>query len=209
MDQIPGHQRRGFVQPAIRPAWPAHRGLPVPESALVALPYRTLDIADLLMDFCKAQQIGRCLARTGFFLACGFPFDFRTWRQDAAVGRADQDALRFGENLTQMGQRLGEFSGIDFSIKGAAITFVGWYFILDPGNFSRALVNFTAVMVIACPCALGLATPTSIMVGTGKGAEHGILIKSAEHLENAYRLNTIVLDKTGTITKGKPEVTDI
>ncbi len=102
----------------------------------------------------------------------------------------------------------GIFTPIVIAI--AIATFVVW-FVAAPEDvrFSMALVNFVSVLIIACPCALGLATPTAIMVGTGRGAENGILIKGGESLETAHRIQTVVLDKTGTITEGKPAMTDV
>lgn len=91
----------------------------------------------------------------------------------------------------------------------AVIAFLVWYFWITPGEFASALEIAIAILVIACPCALGLATPTSIMAGSGRAAELGVLFKGGEHLESTHKIDAIILDKTGTVTKGKPELTDV
>ncbi|AWD66752.1 heavy metal translocating P-type ATPase [Priestia sp. JSM ZJ58] len=109
-------------------------------------------------------------------------------------------------------QRLADYiSGIFVPIVVgiALLTFFVWYIWIVPGEFAPALEKLIAVLVIACPCALGLATPTSIMAGSGRAAEFGILFKGGEHLEATHKIDTILLDKTGTVTNGTPELTDV
>ncbi len=124
----------------------------------------------------------------------------------AQIIRLVEDAQGSKAPIAQMADIVsGYFVPVVFII--AAISAVLWY--VSGQSLVFALTTFIAVLVIACPCALGLATPTAIMVGTGKGAEHGVLIKGGEALETAHKVKTIVFDKTGTITEGRPEVTDI
>lgn len=120
--------------------------------------------------------------------------------------RLIEDAQNSKAPIQALADRISSWF-VPFVILFATVTFIVWFFVLG-SSFLFALMAFTAVMVIACPCALGLATPTAIMVGTGKGAEHGMLIKGGEPLQAAKSINTMVFDKTGTLTYGKPVVTD-
>ncbi|HEX8393990.1 MAG TPA: heavy metal translocating P-type ATPase [Longimicrobium sp.] len=153
------------------------------------------------------EVFGGTLNRTG-----SFRFTATRVGRDTAlqrIVRMVQDAQGSRAPIARMADVIsGVFTPVVISI--AIATFVAW-FILAPTEtrFTDALVAFVSVLIIACPCALGLATPTAIMVGTGKGAEHGVLIKGGESLETAHRLDTIILDKTGTITEGRPALTDV
>ena len=140
-----------------------------------------------------------------------FRFRARKVGKDTALARIIklvEDAQGTKAPIQRLADRIaGIFVPVVISV--AILAFVAWFDFGPLPRLTFALLNFVAVMIIACPCALGLATPTAVMVGTGKGAERGILIKSGESLETAHKIDTVVFDKTGTLTKGVPEVTDI
>jgi len=152
------------------------------------------------------EVIGATINKTG-----SFRFEATKVGKDTALAqiiKLVQDAQGSKAPIQRLADVIaGYFVPIVISV--AIATFIIWFNLGPNPALTFALLNFVAVMIIACPCALGLATPTAIMVGTGKGAENGILIKGGESLETAHKLNAVVFDKTGTLTKGEPEVTDI
>src|SRR5699024_1663079 len=126
----------------------------------------------------------------------------------AQIVKVVEDAQGSKADIQRMADKIsGVFVPIVVLI--AVATFLIWYFIVTPGDFRSSLIPMISILVIACPCALGLATPTSIMAGSGRAAEMGMLFKGGEHLENTQSIDTVVLDKTGTVTKGEPTLTDI
>lgn len=152
------------------------------------------------------EVIGATINKTG-----SFRFEATKVGKDTALAqiiKLVQDAQGSKAPIQRLADIIaGYFVPIVISI--AIFSFIVWFNFGPQPALTFALLNFVAVMIIACPCALGLATPTAVMVGTGKGAEYGILIKGGESLEIAHKIDTVVFDKTGTLTKGEPEVTDI
>jgi len=152
------------------------------------------------------EVIGATINTTG-----SFTFEATAVGKDTAlrqIMRMVEEAQGTKAPVQRLADRIsGVFVPVVVAI--ATLTFVVWLLFGPEPAFTFALLNFVAVLIIACPCAMGLATPTSVMVGTGKGAESGVLIKGGEALEAAHKLTTVVLDKTGTLTKGEPELTDV
>jgi P-type Cu+ transporter len=152
------------------------------------------------------EVIGATINRTG-----SFRFEATKVGKDTALSqiiRMVEEAQGSKAPIQRLADRISAVF-VPVVIAVALATFGVWWAFGPEPAFTPALLNMVAVLIIACPCAMGLATPTSIMVGTGKGAESGILIKGGEALEGAHKLNTVVLDKTGTLTKGEPELTDV
>lgn len=152
------------------------------------------------------EVIGATIIKTG-----SFKFKATKVGKDTALAQIIQMVEQAQSSKAPIQKIVDKVSGyfVPAVIIAAILSFVIWYVFGPAPQLIYALIVFVTVLVIACPCALGLATPISLMVGVGKGAENGILIRSGEALETAQKLNTIILDKTGTITEGKPSLTDV
>ena len=188
-------------------------GEKVPVDGIIRSGYSSLDEAMLTGESLPVEKkmgdtvIGATINKTG-----SFTFEATKVGKDTMLSQIIR-MVQEAQGSKAPIQRLADYISSIFVptvITLALITFGLWYFLgSSESRFTFALVNFIAVLIIACPCAMGLATPTAIMVGTGKGAEQGILFKNAESLERAQKIDTIVLDKTGTLTRGEPKVTDV
>jgi P-type Cu+ transporter len=152
------------------------------------------------------EVIGATINKTG-----GFQFEATRIGKDttlARIVRLVEEAQGSKAPIQRLADVIASYF-VPIVLSLAVVTFIIWFFLGPKPSLTFAFLNFIAVLIIACPCALGLATPTAIMVGTGKGAENGVLIRSAEALERMQKINTVLLDKTGTLTIGEPQVTDI
>jgi Cu+-exporting ATPase len=187
-------------------------GQRVPVDGIIREGYSSLDESMITGESLPAEKaagdevVGATINKTG-----SFRFEATKVGKDTTLARIIR-LVEEAQGSKAPIQRLADVIAsyfVPIVIGIAVITFIIWYFIGPAPALTYAFLNFIAVLIIACPCALGLATPTAIMVGTGRGAEHGILIRSAGALERAHQINTVLLDKTGTLTRGQPEVTDI
>jgi P-type Cu+ transporter len=187
-------------------------GEKIPVDGLVKEGYSPVDESMITGESLPVEKragdkvIGATINRTG-----AFKFEATRVGRDtvlAQIVRLVQEAQGSKPPIARLADIIASYF-VPVVISIAVVTFFVWLLLGPRPALTYAFLNFIAVLIIACPCSLGLATPTSIMVGTGKGAENGILIRGAEALETAHRLTVVVLDKTGTLTKGEPSVTDI
>jgi len=184
----------------------------VPVDGIISEGYSSIDESMITGESIPSEKkvgdevIGASINKTG-----GFKFEATRVGKDttlAQIIRLVDEAQGSKAPIQRLADVIASYF-VPIVIGIATTTFVVWYFAGPFPSLTYAILNFVAVLIIACPCAMGLATPTAIIVGTGKGAEHGVLIRSAETLERSHRISTVLLDKTGTLTQGEPKVTDI
>jgi len=184
----------------------------VPVDGTIREGYSTIDESMITGESIPVEKqtgdevIGATINRTG-----SFQFEATRVGKDTALAhiiRLVEEAQGSKAPIQRLADVIASYF-VPIVIGIAIVTFIIWFFIGPTPALTFAFLNFVAVLIIACPCALGLATPTAIMVGTGKGAEYGILIRSAETLERSHKINAVLLDKTGTLTRGEPRVTDV